>query len=103
MDYAHHRQALNIASRSTGQSEGHKWQSKRGRPMLRRQLFLLAGRWCLTRGLYHVDYLALKARNGGIQGGVARKLAPLLLKVMQTAEPFEKQRWLDNRRIKLAS
>jgi transposase len=111
-DYAHYRQVLklagmNLASRSSGQSEGRKWQSKRGRPMLRRQLFLLAGRWCLTRGLYHEDYLALKARNGGIGTKavctLARKLVPLLLKVMQTGHPFDRQRWLDNRRIKLAS
>ena len=110
-DYAHYRQVLklagmNLASRSSGQSEGRKWQSKRGRPMLRRQLFLLAGRWCLTRGLYHQDYLALKARNGGVGTKalctLARKLVPLLLKVMQTDEPFDKQRWLENRRIKLA-
>jgi transposase len=111
-DYAHYRQVLklagmNLASRSSGQSEGRKWQSKRGRPMLRRQLFLLAGRWCLTRGLYHQDYLALKARNDGVGTKavctLARKLVPLLLKVMQTGEPFDRQRWLDNRRVKLAS
>ncbi|HMG17260.1 MAG TPA: IS110 family transposase [Gemmatimonadales bacterium] len=111
-DYAHYRQVLklagmNLASRSSGQSEGRKWQSKRGRPMLRRQLFLLAGRWCLTRGLYHQDYLALKARNGGVGTKavctLARKLVPLLLKVMQSGEPFDKQRWLENRYIKIAS
>jgi transposase len=111
-DYAHYRQVLklagmNLASRSSGQSEGRKWQSKRGRPMLRRQLFLLAGRWCLTRGLYHQDYLALKARNGGVGTKavctLARKLVPLLLKVMQTGEPFDKERWFQNRRIKMAS
>jgi len=111
-DYAHYRQVLklagmNLASRSSGQSEGRKWQSKRGRPMLRRQLFLLAGRWCLTRGLYHQDYLALKARNGGVGTKavctLARKLVPLLLKVMQTGEPFDKHRWLEHRRIKVAS
>lgn len=106
-DYAHYRQVLklagmNLASRSSGQTEGRKWQSKRGRPMLRRQLFLLAGRWCLTRGLYHQDYLALKARNGGAGTKavctLARKLVPLLLKVMQSGEPFDKDRWLGNRR-----
>ncbi len=106
-DYMHYRQVLklagmNLASRSSGQTEGRKWQSKRGRPMLRRQLFLLAGRWCLTRGLYHADYLALKARNGGAGTKavctLARKLVPLLLKVMQSGEPFDKDRWLGNRR-----
>jgi transposase len=105
-DYAHYRQVLklagmNLASRSSGQTEGRKWQSKRGRPMLRRQLFLLAGRWCLKRGLYHEDYVALKARNGGAGTKavctLARKLVPLLLKVMQSGEPFDRARWLGNR------
>lgn len=106
-DYEHYRQVLklagmNLASRSSGQSEGRKWQSKRGRPMLRRQLFLLAGRWCLSRGLYHADYLALKARNGD-RGTktvctLARKLVPMLLRVMQSGEPFDRDRWLANRR-----
>jgi transposase len=106
-DYEHYRQVLklagmNLASRSSGQSEGRKWQSKRGRPMLRRQLFLLAGRWCLTRGLYHEDYVALKARNGD-RGTktvctLARKLVPMLLRVMQSGEPFDRERWLANRR-----
>jgi hypothetical protein len=74
--------------------------------MLRRQLFLLAGRWCLTRGLYHQDYLALKARNGGAGTKavctLARKLVPLLLKVMQSGEAFDKDRWLGNRRVREA-
>jgi transposase len=106
-DYAHYRQVLklagmNLASRSSGQTEGRKWQSKRGRPALRRQLFLLAGRWCLTRGLYHQDYLALKTRNGD-RGTktvctLARKLVPMLLRVMQSGEAFDRARWLANRR-----
>jgi transposase len=106
-DYAHYRQVLklagmNLASRSSGQTVGRKWQSKRGRPALRRQLFLLAGRWCLPRGLYRADYLALKARNGGLGTKavctLARKLVPLLLRVMQTGEPFDPARWQANRR-----
>lgn len=106
-DYAHYRQVLklagmNLASRSSGQTVGRKWQSKRGRPALRRQLFLLAGRWCLPRGLYRADYLALKARNGGLGTKavctLARKLVPLLLRVMQTGEPFDRARWQANRR-----
>jgi hypothetical protein len=56
----------------------------------------------LTRGLYHAEYLALKARNGGAGTKavctLARKLVPLLLKVMQTGEPFDRARWLANRR-----
>lgn len=108
-DYSHYRQVLklagmNLVHRSSGQRGPNavpKWQSKRGRPMLRRQLFLLAGRWCQPRGLYRQHYLALKARNGnrGTHAvcSIARKLVPLLLKVMQTGEPFDLQRWQANR------
>jgi transposase len=55
-DYAHPRQVLklagmNLIEKSSGSSQGRRRQSKRGRPMLRRQLFLLAGRWCQRRAL----------------------------------------------------
>lgn len=109
-DYAHPRQVLklagmNLISHSSGQRDPTsvpKWQSKRGRPMLRRQLFLLAGRWCLARGLYRAEYEALLARNGHLRTqavcALARKLVPMLLKVMQSGEPFGRARWQANRR-----
>lgn len=109
-DYSHYRQVLklagmNLVHRSSGQRGPNavpKWQSKRGRPILRRQLFLLAGRWCQPRGLYRQHYLALKARNGnrGTHAvcSIARKLVPMLLKVMQSGEPFDLGRWQANRR-----
>jgi transposase len=57
---------MNLARRESGTSvRGRVKQTKRGRPLLRRQLFLLAGRWCAGRGLYRAEYLALTARNGG--------------------------------------
>jgi transposase len=108
-DYDHHRQVLklagmNLVSKSSGLRGPNvtpKWQSKRGRPMLRRQLFLLAGRWCQTRGLYHEDYQALLARNGGLRTqavcSLARKLVPMLLAVMKTQQPFDLDLWLANR------
>lgn len=108
-DYAHYRQVLKLAGMNLvhhssglrGPNVTPKWQSKRGRPMLRRQLFLLAGRWCQTRGLYRQHYLALKARNGNLATHavctIARKLVPMLLKVMQTNEPFDRERWQANR------
>jgi hypothetical protein len=72
-------------------------QTKRGRPALRRQLFLLAGRWCLTRGLYRTAYVAMLERNGRSRTkavcAIARKLVPMLLHVMQTGEPFDVPRW----------
>ena len=44
---------MNLARKESGTSvRGRVKQTKRGRPLLRRQLFLLAGRWCTKRGLY---------------------------------------------------
>jgi transposase len=109
-DYVHPRQVLklagmNLVPRSSGlrsPAAVPKWRSKRGRPMLRRQLFLLAGRWCLARGLYRADYEALLARNGHRTThavcSLARRLVPMLLRVMQTGEPFDRARWDANRR-----
>jgi transposase len=108
-DYDHPRQVLklagmNLVSSSSGQRDVTrvpKWQSKRGRPALRRQLFLLAGRWCQPTGLYRADYEGLLARNGGLKTkavcALARKLVPLLLAVMQSGEPFDRARWQANR------
>ncbi len=109
-DYEHWRQVIklagmNIVTKSSGnrpQSVTPKWQSKRGRPMLRRQLFLLAGRWCQEGSLYRQHYLALKARNGGLATHavccIARKMVPMLLAIMQSGEPFDLERWQANRR-----
>jgi transposase len=111
-DYQHPRQILklagmNLVEKSSGLSHGRRRQSKRGRPMLRRQLYLLAGRWCLPRGLYRPDYLALCARNGGHRTkavcSIARKLVPLLWRVMQSGEPFDRERWLAQRHVQRPS
>jgi transposase len=57
---------MNLAGKESGTSvRGRIRQTKRGRPLLRRQLFLLAARWCSKRGLYREQYLALCERNGG--------------------------------------
>lgn len=89
---------MNLARKESGTSvRGRVRQTKRGRPLLRRQLFLLAGRWCSSRGLYREDYLALKSRNGGSKTSamcaVARKMVPMLLHVMQTTEVFDEAKW----------
>src|SRR5690606_6206259 len=77
---------------------GRARQTKRGRPALRRQLFLLAGRWCQQRGLARGEYEALLARNGGAKisamCAVARKMVPMLLHLMQTGEAFSAEVWL---------
>ncbi len=110
-DFQHPRQVLklagmNLTGRQSGQREGRRRQSKRGRPMLRRQLFLLAGRWCQPRGLSRPDYDAMRAR--GMPGtkavcAVARKLVPLLLAVLQSGEPFDLARWQANRHHPVAA
>jgi transposase len=104
-DFQHPRQILklagmNLTGRQSGQTEGRRRQSKRGRPMLRRQLFLLAGRWCQPRGLYRPEYETMRAR--GVPGAkavcsLARKLVPLLFRVVQTGESFDAARWRGQR------
>ena len=108
-DFEHPRQVLrlagmNLVSSSSGQRDQTrvpKWQSKRGRPALRRQLFLLAGRWCQPDGLYRPDYEALLARGSTRTKAVcsiARKLVPMLLAVVRSGGPFDVERWTANRR-----
>ncbi len=89
---------MNLAGKEDGTSvRGRIKQTKRGRPALRRQLLLLAGRWCQARGLSRDSYLALCRRNGGSKVSavcaIARKLVPMLLHIMQTAEPFDEETW----------
>jgi len=105
-DFEHYRQVLKLAGlqltgRESGQSVGRRRVSKHGRPLLRRHLYLLAGRWCQSRGLYRAEYLALRAR--GVQGTKAvctlsRKLVPLLFAILQRGEPFNRVRFEANRR-----
>ena len=113
-DFDHPRQVLklagmNLVSASSGQRDQArvpKWQSKRGRPALRRQLFLLAGRWCQQDGLYRADYEALLARGSTRTKAVcsiARKLVPLLLAVMRSGEAFDVDRWHANRHQRAAA
>jgi hypothetical protein len=76
------------------------------RPALRRQLFLLAGRWCQQDGLYRADYEALLARGSTRTKAVcsiARKLVPLLLAVMRSGEAFDVDRWLAHRHQRAAA
>ncbi|HEU4589249.1 MAG TPA: IS110 family transposase [Gemmatimonadales bacterium] len=88
---------MNLAGPSSGTSvRGRVRQTKRGRPALRRQLFLLAGRWCQRRGLYRAQYLAYRARGQSQTEAicaVARKLVPMLLQIAQTGQLFDLARW----------
>jgi transposase len=110
-DYVHPRQVLklagmNLVEKSSGQLQSRRRQSKRGRPLLRKQLYLLATRWCKSRGLFRAQYLALVARNGGSKvkaiSALARKLVPLLLEVAKSARPFDQDRWDRERRLRSA-
>jgi transposase len=105
-DFEHHRQMLKLAgltlkTRESGLSTGRKRVSKKGRPVLRRQLYLLAGRWCSPRGLFHAEYLRVKERNGrqGTKAVVtmARKLVPVLFAVMRRGCAFDPERWAADR------
>lgn len=106
--YDHPRQVIklagmNMVGKSSGISvQGRRWQSKRGRPMLRRELFLLAGRWCHPdRGLFREERDRMLARNGNRKTkalcALARRLVPVLLHIMQTGEAFDRERFLADR------
>jgi transposase len=92
---------LHLADRQSGKSQGRKRIAKQGRPLMRRQLFLLAGRWVTPRGLYRQDYLAFTARKWArtkIVCTLARRLVPILFAVVKSGKPFDKALFLANRR-----
>lgn len=110
-DYVHPRQVLKLAGMNLVASDsalrrGRRKQSKRGRPLLRKQLYLLATRWCKSRGLYRSEYMTMLARNGGSKTkaicALARKLVPLILEVAQSERAFDEARWRAERRIRAA-
>ena len=89
---------MNLARRSSGTSlQSRVRATKRGRPLLRRQLFLLAGRWCRPEGLLRADYEAMVKRNGGLKVSavcaIARRLVPLLLAIAQSGTAWDEARW----------
>ena len=89
---------MNLVVNASATRLGRARHSKRGRPMLRRQLFLLAGRWCTSRGLARAQYLAMVERNGRQKTkavcAVARKLVRLIHAVIASGQPFDHARWL---------
>jgi transposase len=110
-DYVHPRQVLklagmNLVMKDSGMSRGRRRQSKRGRPLLRKQLYLLATRWCKSRGLYRAQYMEMLARNGGSKikaiCALARKLVPLILEIARTGRSFDEARWRAERRLRSA-
>ena len=110
-DFVHARQVLklagmNLVGSSSAGKDGRRRQSKRGRPLLRKQLFLLATRWCKKSGLFRVQYEAMVKRNGGSKikalAALARKLAPLILEIAQTERSIDHERWAKERRLRSA-
>jgi transposase len=92
---------LHLEGRQSGQMDGRKRIAKQGRPLLRRQLYLLAGRWSLPRGLYRADYQALRAK--GFQRtkavcALARRLVPVLFAVVEGGRAFDRALFEANRR-----
>jgi transposase len=92
---------LHLEGRQSGQMDGRKRIAKQGRPLLRRQLYLLAGRWALPRGPYRADYEALRARSFQRTKAVcalARRLVPVLFAVVERGRPFDRALFDANRR-----
>lgn len=112
MSYESPRQILklagmNLVRRQSGTTIlGRVRQTKRGRPLLRRQLFLLAARWCQKDALFRAPYERMlrqgKSKTNAVCA-IARKLVPMVLTVMQTAEPFDVKRWQADRREQAAA
>jgi transposase len=56
---------LSLVEKSSGLTKGRQRISKRGRPVLRRQAFMLALRCVPTGGIYRAEYERLLRNNGG--------------------------------------
>lgn len=98
---------MNLVRRQSGTTIlGRVRQTKRGRPLLRRQLFLLAARWCQKDALFRAPYERMlrqgKSKTNAVCA-IARKLVPMVLTVMQTTEPFDVERWMADRREQAAA
>ena len=93
---------LNGVTAESGLSTGVLRLSKRGRPMLRRHLYLLAGRWCQGRGLYRSEYLRLRAAGrSGTESCVilARRLVPILFALLRDRRPFDVGHFQQHRQV----
>ena len=95
--YESSRQALRVAGlslvvRESGLQRGRPHLSKRGRPELRRQLYMFAVRSVTTGGIYREDYLRLLQNSGGrplpALVAIMRKAARLMFAVARERRPF---------------
>jgi len=95
--YESSRQALRVGGlslvvRESGLQRGRPHLSKRGRPELRRQLYMFAGRSVTSGGIYRDAYLRLLEKNGGrplpALVAIMRKAARLVFAVARERRPF---------------
>ena len=83
---------LSLIERSSGIVQGRKRISKRGRPLLRAAMYMLAVRSIRTGGLFRAEYDALCQRNGGQRlkavVAVSRSALKLLFSIARDRRPF---------------
>jgi transposase len=73
---------LNLYEISSGLHRGRRRISKRGRPLLRKILFLAALRLAKTDGLFRADYIRLTEKNHMQKTKAAVALSRKLLRVL---------------------
>src|SRR5690606_7007861 len=83
---------LSLVERSSGITQGRRHISKRGKPVLRKQVFLLALRGVHRDGLFRAEFERLLRRNGGCKlsalTAISRKALKLMYRVAREARPY---------------
>ena len=73
---------LSLVEHSSGTHQGTKRISKRGRPLLRKQAFMLALAAVKRNGIFREQYLAMLERNGGLKKKAIVALSRYMLRLM---------------------
>jgi transposase len=73
---------LSLVEHSSGQHRGQKRISKRGRPILRKQAFMLALRSVRSDGIFREQFTAMLGRNGGKKKKAVVALSRYMLRLM---------------------
>jgi len=83
---------LSLVERSSGITQGRRHISKRGKPVLRKQVFLLALRGVHRDGLFRAEFEQLLRRNGGCKlsalTAISRKALKLMYRVAREARSY---------------
>jgi transposase len=83
---------MSLVERSSGSVQGQPRISKRGKPLLRRQAFMLALRAVRSDGMFRARFEAHVARNGGrkmpVVVAVAREMLRLMYSVARERRPY---------------